>query len=327
MTVERKGAKTTALVAGLVALAALTAPVPSAAQDANILLPVDTIERLLKYGDFEILDRRGSRFQGDRTSRVALQFDDGTMMVVKWAPAPKGGEEFNNNPRYEVAAYELQKLFLEPHEFVVPPTVMRAFDLAWYHELNPDVRATFDDTESVLVALQYWLFGIAGDDFWHPDRLRTDSAYAHNIGNFNLFTYIVRHSDQNVGNYLISNSTANPRIFSVDNGIAFDSDISDRGADWRRLRVDSVPAQTIERLRQVTREELTRHLGTLAQFRIQADGTLTPEPAQPPIERRRGIRENATVIQLGLDERELDGVWRRIQRLLQRVDDGDLGTF
>ncbi|MDX1676137.1 MAG: hypothetical protein R3314_15185, partial [Longimicrobiales bacterium] len=200
-----------------------------------------------------------------------------------------------------------------------------AFDIDWYRNLDPDADPTFDDTESTLVALQYWLFNVAGDDFWHPDRLETDSAYAHNMGNFNAFTYIVRHNDQNMGNYLISKG--GDRVFSVDNGIAFDSDISDQGADWRRLRIDAIPAETVARLRELTRDSLDRHLGTLAQFRIQADGTLTPEPAEPPIHPRRGIRETDTVIQLGLSERELDGVWRRIQRLLERVDDGDLETF
>ncbi|MDX1746228.1 MAG: hypothetical protein R3324_09850 [Halobacteriales archaeon] len=327
MTIERTRANATILAAGLVALAALATPVPVAAQDANILLPVDTVERLLKFGDFEILDRRGSRFQGDRTSRVALQFNGATMMVVKWAPAPRGGDADNNSPRYEMAAYELQKMFLEPHEFVVPPTVIRAFDLPWYRTLDPDARPTFEDTRSVLVALQYWLFNIAGDDFYDRRRLDSDSVYARHLGNFNVFTYVARHNDQNMGNYLISSVESNPRVFSVDNGLAFHSRTSDQGADWRQLRVRRLPVETVERLRTITRADLQDQLGTLAQFEVRSDGTLTLEPSGPAIDPRRGIRTTETVIQLGLTEREIDDVWRRIQRLLDRVDDGDLETF
>ena len=311
----------------LMTLAGLAAATPVGAQDANILFPVDSLERWLGHEDFEILDRRGSRFEGDRTSRFALDFGQGRMIVAQWAPAPEGGDEFNNSPRYEVAAYEAQKLFLEPHEFVVPPTVARAFDLSWYHELKPDADPTFDDTESVLVVLQYWLFNLAGDDFWHRDRLETDTAYARAMGNFNLFTYIVSHNDQNRGNYLISAFEDNPRVFSVDNGLAFDSDLSDQGANWRRLRVDRVPAETVDRLRQLTQADVRRQLETVAQFRIEDDGTLTAVPVEPAIEPRRGIRQTDTTIQLGLTSYEIDDVWRRIQRVLERVDEGDLETF
>ena len=305
-------------------LAAMAIPVAATAQDSNILVPVDTVEQRLLHDDFQILDRRGSRFKGDRTSRVALDFGDGGMLVAKWARAPEDGEEYNNNPRYEVAAYEAQKLFLEPHEYVVPPTVARAFDLGWYRQLDPDADPTFDETRSVLVVLQYWLFNIAGDDFWHPDRLETDSVYAANMGNFNAFTYIIQHNDQNRGNYLISRATRGARVFSVDNGIAFESPISDQGARWRRIRVDAIPAETANRLRSITRQDVADRLATVAQFRIEADGTLTPVPCEAPIDAGRGIRQTETTLQLGLDDHEIEGVWRRIQRLVERIDEGDI---
>ncbi|MFO7893115.1 MAG: hypothetical protein R6U63_05240 [Longimicrobiales bacterium] len=316
----------TPLTVGLAALILAVAPTGIAAQ-GNILHPPDTIEKRLAHDDFEIVDRRGSRFDGDRTNRVAMSFADGTMMVAKWALAPQGGEAYNNNPRYEVAAYELQKLFLRPHEFVVPPTVLRAFDLGWFRSLEPGVRPTFNDTESVLVVLQYWLFDIAGAEFWDRRRFASDSVYARHLANFNIFTYLVRHNDQNQGNYLISGIETDPRVFSVDNGIAFQSSVSDQGANWRRLRVDRLPTETIDRLRELTEEDVRRRLETVAQFRIQPDGTLTAEPTGPARDPGQGIRRSDRVIQLGLDRREIDDVWRRIQRLLARVDDGDFELF
>lgn len=306
---------------------ALAGPAAGAAQDANILLPVDTAEKRLAVDSFEIIDRRGSRFEGDRTSRVALAYAGGEMMVAKWAPAPRGGEAFNNNPRYEAAAYQIQKLFLEPNEYVVPPTVIRAFPLSWYRELNAAAEPTLRNTGSVLVVLQYWLFNIAGDDFWHPDRMESDSAYARHMGNFNLLTYLIHHNDQNQGNYLISAVERNPRVFSVDNGLSFESEISDRGAPWRRMQVDRLPKATVERIRGLTEADVAARLATVAQFRVAADGRLVREEPGPPLDENRGIRHVGDVIQLGLTRREIRGVWRRIERLLADVDDGDFELF
>ncbi len=305
----------------------LALPRTGAAQ-GNILHPPDSLEQWLRYGHFDVVDSRPSRgLPGERTSRNALSFENGTMLVVKWAVAPKHGEAYNNNPRYEVAAYELQKLFLEAHEYVVPPTVLRAFDVSWLRDLESDVEPTFNHTRSILVVLQYWLFSIAGDDVWDRDRLETDSVYARHLANFNIFTYLVRHSDQNIGNYLISSIEPGPRVFSVDNGIAFDATVSDQGARWRRIRVDRLPEETVERLRALTEEEVRARLETVAQFRILSDGTLQAMEPGPATDPGQGIRRTGDVIQLGLSRREIDGVWRRTQRLLARVDDDDFELF
>src|SRR5687768_12661668 len=91
-------------------LLALTLAVPARAQDGNVLLPISTIEKLLRNDSINIFDMRGSRFEDDRTQRVLLGFPDSTLLLVKWAKAPRrGGFTFNNEPRYEAAAYEFQK--------------------------------------------------------------------------------------------------------------------------------------------------------------------------------------------------------------------------
>jgi hypothetical protein len=309
----------------LLALALMTGP--GAAQDPNILMTVDSIETLLVSGDFDIVVQQGSRFEGDRTTRTALSYSDGTMMLSKWAPAPPGGEAFNNVPRFEIAAYEIQELFLDPAEYVVPPTVARAFPVDWYRELDPNARATFRELDAVLVVLQYWLFNVSNKDFWDRDRFEADTVYARHFGNFNVLTHLIRHGDENVGNYLISRDSANPRVFSVDNGIAFSSKESDRGHRWRRMEVDRLPASTVERLRGLTEEELIRQLETVAQFRIEHDGTLTRVPSLPAVDPHRGIRRTDEIVQLGLTRREIRDVWQRLDRLLAAVDDGEIETF
>jgi hypothetical protein len=299
----------------------------AAGQDMNILQPTDSIERLLVHGSFDIIDKRGSRFEGDRTSRTALTFDSGEMMIVKWAPAPRGGETFNNVPRYEAAAYEVQKLFLEEPDYVVPPTIIRALPLDWYRQLDRKAEPTFRGTQAVIIALQYWLYNVTDEDFWNEDRFDSDSAYARHFANFNLLTYLIHHSDENEGNFLISSDPDHPRVFAVDNGVAFSSEESDRGYHWRRLRVDRIPAATVARLVALTREDLRRQLATLVEWRVREDGSLERLEPGPPLIPRLGIRRGDGRIQLGLTDREIDAVWSRIERVVADLEDGDLQIF
>lgn len=299
---------------------------PARAQDANFLLPIPELEALLRDGQLNVIDWRGSRAEGDRTQRVALRFEDSTIIVVKWARAAPGASAFNNEPRYEVAAYEIQKLFLEPDEYVVPPTILRAVPLDWLRSHDATARPTFDDAASVLVVLQYWLLGVTNERFWDEDRFDHDGVYARHLANMNVLTYLIDHADENTGNFLIARDSTNPRLFSVDNGVAFRSQPSNRGDAWRDLRVDRLPASTVARLRTITREDLDRTLGVLATFAV-AEGMLMPVAATDNVGRDRGVRRAEGRVQLGLTRKEIDDVHRRLGRLLDRVDSGKIGTF
>lgn len=309
--------------------AALTAgPAVASAQDYfNIMLPAAEVERRLKEEPFRIVDWRGSRAAGDRTSRVSMTFPDDTMIVAKWAIAPPNGAAFNNEPRYEVAAYELQKLFLDEAQYVVPPTLLRAFPVDLVRERAPDVRPTFGEAPgSVVVALQYWLIGVQPDRFWEPRRAAADTVYARHIGNLNVLTYLIRHSDENVGNFLISTSPDNPRVFSVDNGVSFASQPSDRGHAWRDLRVRRLPHATVERLRSITEADLQRALAVLAEYEVHA-GVLVPVAPGENMAPSRGVRRSANRIQFGLTAHEIRGVDTRLRQLLRQVDAGRINVF
>ena len=298
-----------------------------AGQDLHMPLAVDSTEFLLTSAPFETPDDLvGTRFEEDRTKRVNLSFGEGASVLTKWAPAPRGGEEFNNVPRYEVAAYELQRLFLDDSEVVVPPTVMRAVPLDWHRTVDPDVDATFRGTASVVVVLQSFVNFVTDEDVWDEDRFGTDPAYARNWANLNLFTYLIRHSDSNEGNLLISSMGSNPRVFSVDNGVAFDSEASNRGTRWRSLLVDRFPASTVERLRGLTEEQLHETLGVLAQWRIE-DEQLVPVPPSDNINAGRGVRRDDGVVQIGLTRDEIDDIWYRLETFLGGVDRGSYQTF
>ena len=209
----------------------------------------------------------------------------------------------------------------------MPPTVARAIPIEFYQELYSRAGPTFHNTQSVLVVLQYWLFNVTDEDVWDEDRFEADPAYARHFANFNILTYLVRHNDENQGNYLISRVEDNPRVFSVDNGLSFSSEASDRGYRWRSLRVDRLPATSVERLRAVTEEALMDKLRTVAQFRILPSGHLTAEEPGPTVDDWRGIRRDGEVLQIGLTEREIRGVWGRIQDLIEDVDEGRIEVF
>ena len=298
------------------------------AQDLNITLPVAEIEARILERPFRVAQWSGSRMPEDRTQRALVIFDDSTTMWLKFAVAPSGGTgTFNNEPRYEAAAYELQKLFLDEPEFVVPPTLLRVFPIDWIRERSPNVRPTFRNAPgSVLFAVQYWLQGVTPENFWDPVRAREDTLYARHIGNFNILTHLIRHQDANAGNYLISQHRNNPRVFAVDNGVAFNSVPSDRGVEWRDLRVDRLPRHTIERLRAVTPELLAQRLGVLAEYEIR-DGQLVAVTPTANFGDSRGVRQRDGRIQIGLTRREIQQVERRIRDLVKKVDEGKLRVF
>ena len=303
----------------------LAAIQPAAAQDANFLKPIPVIEQYLRAPDLRILGWRGSRMAEDRTQHVVLAFPDSALINVKWAAAARGGGRFNNEPRYELAAYELQKLFLDTDEYVVPPTVLRAFPLEFVRTEMPDVDQTFSEASSVVVLLQYWLNQVTNKGFWDPERARTDTVYARHIGNFNTLTYLIRHSDSNQGNYLIS-SALQPRVFAVDNGVAFRSLESDRGFEWRELKVEALPLRTVERLRALTLEQFQAALGVLAEFEIRDNQLVVVERGENMGE-NTGIRRDAGRIQFGLTAREVRDLNRRREELLRMVDRGRIKTF
>lgn len=306
-------------------LAVALAVAPAAAQGPNYVLPPTELEARLADAPFQILSIRDNRWEGDRTQRAEIRFRDGLEVEVKWAAAAPGGFAINNQPRYEVAAYEVQKLFLDEPDWVVPPTVIRELPLTAYRQLEPAIEPTFEGTGSVLVAVQYWLRNVAYEVRPDTARARADAAYARRLANLNLLTYLIRHVDSNPGNVLIS-TVGPPRLFAVDNGVAFRSPVSPRGTVWMDLHVDRIAADVVQRLRALTRAELEAALYVVAQFRVRADGRLEAVTPTAKLDENRGVDRHDDIIQLGLTNLELDGLWDRIQRLLDRVDAGEIGT-
>lgn len=310
------------LAVGALVGACLTLAPPAFAVAAadSIGFPVSYIESRLA-GPLVVLEAEQARpkIDGARSKRVVLAGPDGEPpMTAKWKPVGRKAEGFNNEPRYELASYALQKLFLDECEYVVPPVVLRALSLDEYRRVRADGEATLRGTSSVLFLLSYWLDDVTNAGAWDAERFVSDPRYARHWGNLNVLTHLIEHKDANVGNLLISRHPEDPRVFAVDNDVAFGSDSSDRGDQWKNIQVDRLPAATIERLEAITRADLDRALGVLAEFRIE-DGLLVPVAPGENMNHRRGVRTTDDRVQFGLTSAEINNVMRRLERLLLQV--------
>lgn len=313
------------VLTGAAAVAVLAIPARAAPQDSNVMQPVPVLEQMLRDEPIELLGMTDTRFEGDRTQRVTLKLANGDIVAAKWARAPRGGHEFNNAPRYEVGAYVVQKLFLDPENYAVPPTVIRPVPLDFYRKYDDAVSETFRGTDVVFVVLQYWLFNVTQDDVWDEDRFEADTLYARHFADMNVLTYLIRHNDSNVGNALISSDSANPRVFTVDNGLAFGREFSDRGTAWRYLKIDRIARGTAERLRAIRDEELDQ-LAVVAQYE-RRNGVWVAVPHTEPANPNDGVTFEDGVVQFGLTRSEIRGVRDRLHDLVEKLDDGDITVF
>jgi hypothetical protein len=300
--------------------------VTATAQDANITKPVAELEKLLAAEPMVITSAEISRpkAKGDITLRAEVSFGGAPPLTVKLRKAEPGAEEFNNVPRYDLAAYELQKLFLDPAEYVVPPTALRMVPLADFAKYSPGIKRTFPGAEQVLGVVQYWLSDIKViEDVFNPTRFAADPVYARHIGQLNVLTYLVEHRDSNAGNFLIGKAELGPRVFSIDHGVAFASEDSDRGEAWKVMRVQRLPADTVERLRKITPQILEQRLSVLAQWKLQG-GLYVPVAPGANLSAMRGVRKEGDDLQMGLTSTEIKAIERLLEKLLKRIDAGEI---
>ena len=298
----------------------------AAAQDANIKQPIEDLERLLAAEPLVITHAEISRpnAKGDITLKADVSFGGAEPIRVQLRKAEPGANTFNNVPRYDLAAYELQKLFVDPPEYLVPPTNLRMVGLTEFAKYSPGVRRTFPAADQVLAVVQYWLSDIKSiPDVFDAKRFDSDPLYARHIGQLNVLTYIIRHRDSNQGNFLIGKAEQGARVFSIDHGVAFDSEDSDRGELWKDMRVTRLPADTVERLRKITPELLAQRLSVLAQWKLK-DGIYVPVSKGVSMSDNRGVRRSGDDLQMGLNKSEIRDVYRLLEDLLKRVNKGEI---
>jgi len=316
-------------------------PMPS----SNWSIPAERAEEVLRNAPFDIRAVQGAGAGVTGATKVDLIFEaaeeeedevylwemDGDVgLKAKPFPTPHL-DGWNNNPRKEIAAYEVQKLFLEPRDYVVPTTVARCVPVEIQSRYRPNARPTLEGTNCLLNAISLWLENVTvPDTFYDEARFLSDPAYAYAYGTFNILTYLSDHLDNRKGNFLVSKDDRFPRAYAIDNGIAFGSWIYNwfipSSYAWRKIVVPAVPKSAVDRLRELQRADLDR-FSVLAEFHKNADGALEAVQPGASLDASRPVNITETVVQLGLTEDEIDDLWERIETLIERVDEGDLAVF
>jgi len=320
--------------AGLAALLWLGLLTPAWAQPvepaAHWPLPPAELERLLAHDDFAIRTVRGDVGGVMGVKKLKIVFPGREdWLAVKWKKAPPGDADgWNNTPRKEIAAYEIQKWFLDPTDYVVPKTVVRCIPFEEYGPLGEAPVANLSGTRCVLGTLVVWLEEVTvPEKLFEEERFASDARYAYHLANMNLLTYLIEHEDGRQGNFLVSEIESDRRVFSIDNGVSFGAKMKNFFVlNWHKIRVPALRRETIERLRRVTPEQIEA-LGVLTELRADDLGVLRPVPFSANAKPKKGARAEPGWLQLGLSSREIKKLRKRIERLLVQVDGGRQPVF
>jgi hypothetical protein len=287
----------------------------------------DEIERRLTEQDFDarqVVDAGGG-VTGAQKATLYFPSDD-MELKVKWKVVPPSLDGWNNSPRKELAAYEIQKWFLEPEEYVVPTTVVHCRPMAKIRD--PRLKPTVEGTNCVLFVLSAWLENVTvPDQLYDEERFRTDANYAYHLANFNVLAVLIDHRDGREGNFLVSKDEADRRVYAIDNGISFSSWIWNYFVtNWEDILVPAIPKTTVDRLRQLTDADYEK-LGVVVEMRLDENGIFRQVPSGPNLSPRRGARRGEGIIQFGLTQFEIDEVRDNVEDLIEDVDEGELAVF
>lgn len=288
----------------------------------RLCVPAQRLEPLLKTARIDVLQVKdpSSGIGGAKSMVVALP-DERLTIKVKWKQSKPGGDGMNNTPRKEIAAYALQKLFLEPDEYVVPPTVGRCLPTNPVDGARAEKDETFKGVACFYGILAYWIEHVTDEGVLDRRRLVSDAPYRASVASMNLLTYLINHRDTRPANFVISKDPKSPRVFSIDNGLAFSGLRNPRQIflhEWNYIIVPWLPRTQIERLRRVTRADLDK-LSVVAQYRMRAD-SLEEVPPTKPFLPDEGVRRSGDMLQVGLTTSEIDDIEQRLTELLERVD-------
>lgn len=301
------------------------------AVEARDCVAVEEVERWLEHPRLEILGAASSPrgIQGAHVLTLrTLDTERAVVFRAKWRPL--SSTTYANVPRKELAAYAVQRLFLDPEQYVVPPSAAYCLDLREYRlRLDAEASPTFSGTSCVLGFLQYWLETARPldeavdfspqDGPLDPESFRENPVYRKTTQNLNLLTFLIDHDDSHNEQFMLTGSGATLRIYSVDNSMSFGTGTNpelSESEDWSRIQVPKLPRDKLDRLARLRREDV-EGLATLQELR-SVDGRLLPSPLRT--NRAQGgtgtLRWRGDRLQIGLDVGEREQLWRRLQTLL-----------
>ncbi|HSR49757.1 MAG TPA: hypothetical protein VLV83_02950, partial [Acidobacteriota bacterium] len=303
------------LLLAVALMPAMKAESPSDREPAFRHLPEhpDRLQARLRQEDFSILswEKAGGGIMGAK--KLTLGFHrDGRMIEVKWKKAPRGGDGWNNSPRRELGAWAVQKLFLEPDEYVVPPTAALCIPLEVYRRADEDAKANLPGADCAFGVFSAWLQDVRPPRrLWDRGRFSRNALYARQVAHLNLLTYLINHHDGRKANFLVSSRADDERIFSIDNGLSFSWSFHNFFIrHWNSLRVPALPADTVAMLRSISDEDFER-LAVLAQFERAPDGVYRPVAPGRNLDPQKGSRLEGATLQIGLTQGEIEDLKKR----------------
>jgi hypothetical protein len=306
-------------------------PKPRPVRSSALPVPAAEFMRLIASEPFTLHDVKRAEAGVMGVSKATAHFPKEHLdLQVKWAPAPQTTVDgWDASPRKELAAFAVQRWFLEPDDWVVPPTTMRCVATSALPHDHGEPKPTVEGTRCELGLVAGWLQHVKPTDVvYDADRFVTDRRYAEHLADFNLLTYLIEHRDGRKGNFLVSEDPTEGRIYAVDNGIAFGNLVWNYFVtNWDVLRVPALRRTSIERLRRIGSSDVDALL-VVQELRRSARGLLVPR-TQPgaAIDTSMGARVREGRVQLGLSRTEADAVGARLKDLLARVDAGEVKTF
>lgn len=298
-----------------------------APREMPLARPAEETARLLEHDRFELRGMEAARGGVTRVDRATAHFPErGIDLPIKWKVAPRGGDGWNNVGRKEIAAFTIQQWFLDPVDWVVPPTTIRCIPVEEHRRFR-DVDPIVDDTTCVLGTVAAWLENVRNPDVLLDERrFRREPDYARHRADMNLLGYLIDHRDGRLSNFLVPEED-DGRIYMIDNGISFGPWIWNYfRPNWNVIRVPALARDAVDRLRRVTEADVSALL-VLAQLQADARGVLEPVRAEPPWDASEGARLRSGGVQVGLRADETAGLAERIQRLLARIDSGEIALF
>jgi hypothetical protein len=276
-------------------------------------------------------DRRTAH--GTTGADYVVVYDEVSGKKINWKfkkNVPGWVDSFNTSPRKELAAYEVQKFFLNPEDYVVPTSFPVCVPLESYRKIpgNTYAAATLEGTNCVLGLYSIWMVDITiPDTLFDESRFLKDPTYAYFMSNFNLLTYLIQHRDGRVGQFLVSKDDKRRQVFSIDNGISFGFwPYNFFIRQWQNIYVPALRKNSIERLRTIQRQDLD-FLGVIAQLELDDNGILQAKPVGKNLDPKEGGKYKDGTVQYGLSTSEIDAVWGRIQNIIAEVDAGTIQVF
>jgi hypothetical protein len=295
------------------------------------------VESWLADPALEILgaDEPPAGIQGARVLTLRLPRARPVVFRAKWRADYTTSSR--NSPRRELAAYAVQKLFLEPGQHVVPPTAAHCFPLEMYRQrVSRAAEATFGEAPCVFGILSYWLEDVqsladARSAGWFhgqyrhafdPQLFASNPAYRDSISRVNMLTFLIGHADSHAKNFVITTDSAAPLVYSVDNSLSLGlrkNHKLDRRHDWSELKVPALPRSSVERLRAAARR-LDR-LAVVAELEPRGD-SLVPVDAREADPTPTGVKWVDGRLLIGLTAGEIGDIEVRAALLLQWIRQG-----